>query len=75
MLKVNNNNLEKDVKELGLDSEVVDILRNNNINTVNDLWCLNRKRLKELGINDNSIKFIIIKLQLIGLDLNRKAYR
>ena len=45
------------------------------INKSNDLWCLNRKKLKEYGVVDADIKQIIIKLQLIGLDLNKKVYR
>ena len=75
MAKVNNSNLEKDIVELGLEKDVTDLLRSFEINKINDLWCLNRKKLKEYGVVDADIKQIIIKLQLIGLDLNKKVYR
>lgn len=75
MAKCVNKYLDEEIKVLDLDKEVVDILINNEIKTVNDLWCLNRKKLKELGVKDADIKQVIIKLQLIGLDLNKKVYR
>lgn len=75
MAKCVNKYLDEEIKILDLEKEVVDLLKENNINTVNDLWCLNRKKLKELGVKDPDIKQIIIKLQLIGLDLNKKVYR
>lgn len=75
MGKINNSYLEKDIKELDLENDLLNLLKENNINKVNDLWCLNRKKLKELGVKDNDIKLIIIKLQLFGLDLNKKVYR
>ncbi len=65
---------EKDISVLELDPKVNKILKENNINTVGDLWVLNKKKLKEIGIADSDIKFISIKLQLLGLDLNKKIY-
>lgn len=75
MAKCVNKYLDEEIKILDLEREVLDILKDNNINKVNELWCLNRKKLKELGVKDADIKQIIIKLQLIGLDLNKKIYR
>lgn len=75
MAKCVNKHLELDVKTLDLDHGVIEILNNNNINLINDLWLCTRKKLKEMGIKDTDIKQIIIKLQLIGLDLNKKVYR
>jgi hypothetical protein len=66
--------LEKDLSFLKLDSSVIEILNNNNINVINDLWCLNRKDLKALKISDKDIHNIIVKLQLNGLDLNKRKY-
>ena len=66
--------LEKDLSFLRLDSSVIEILNNNNINVINDLWCLNRKDLKALKISDKDIHNIIVKLQLNGLDLNKRKY-
>lgn len=65
---------EKDISVLELDPKLNKILKENNINTVGDLWVLNKKKLKEIGIVDLDIKFISIKLQLLGLDLNKKIY-
>ena len=66
--------LEKDIKELGLNNKINTTLKENNINTIEDLWCLKRKDLKGLKIADSDITLIIIKLQLYGLDLNKKVY-
>lgn len=41
---------------------------------VKDLWNLIRKNLKDLGLTDNEIKHITIKLQLHSIDLNKKIY-
>lgn len=75
MAKCVNKFLDENVKNLELDQEVIDLLKDNNINLINELWVCNRKKLKELGVKDADIKQIIIKLQLIGLDLNKKVYR
>ena len=66
--------LEKDLSFLKLDTKVIETLNNNNINVINDLWCLNRKDLKALEISDKDIHNIIVKLQLNGLDLNKRKY-
>ena len=66
--------LEKAIEELALDSKVLKILKDNNINTVEDIWVLKRKDLKDFGIKDSDITQITIKLQLYGLDLNKKIY-
>lgn len=66
--------VEKDINILDLDKELEDILRKNNIVTIGDIWIMNRKKLKELGFKDNDIKQITIKLQLLGLDLNKRIY-
>ena len=66
--------LDKDLSFLKLDTKVIETLNNNNINVINDLWCLNRKDLKALEISDKDIHNIIVKLQLNGLDLNKRKY-
>ena len=66
--------LEKDLSFLKLDSKIIETLNENNINNINDLWCLNRKDLKEFKISDKDIHNIIVQLQLNGLDLNKRKY-
>lgn len=66
--------IEKDIKILDLDKQISDLLKKNDIVTIENLWVLNRKKLKELGLKDNEIKQITIKLQLLGLDLNKRVY-
>jgi DNA-directed RNA polymerase alpha subunit len=66
--------LDKNIKILVLDEEILPVLKNNNIVNIRDLWVLNRKSLKNIKLNDKQINDIIIKLQLIGLDLNKKIY-
>lgn len=73
-MKKYNSNIEKSISVLDLEKETKDILKNNNISKIEDLWVLNRKKLKEMGISDTEIKQIVIKLQLLGLDLNKKMY-
>ena len=69
-----NNNLDNDINSLNISKKIVKILKENEIIKVYDLWIRNRKYLKNLGLSDNEIKEIIIKLELIGLDLNKKKY-
>ena len=67
-------NITENINALNLTSNVIKILQDNNINTINDLWLLTRKDLKKLGLTDKEIKQIVISLQLNGIDLNKKIY-
>ena len=64
--------LEKDINYLNFNKNISSILRENNVNKVYDLWQINKKTLKNIGMNKDDIKQIIIKLELHGLDLNKK---
>ncbi len=66
--------LDNDINYLKINPNVIDILKNNNINVVRDLWGLTRKDLKAFNISDKDIHNIIVKLQLNGLDLNKRKY-
>ena len=66
--------LEKGIEELSLDTKALKLLKENDIITVEDLWRKKRKDLKELNFSDSEITTIAIKLQLYGLDLNKKIY-
>lgn len=66
--------LEKGIEELSLDTKALKLLKENDIITVEDLWSKKRKDLKELNFSDSEITNIAIKLQLYGLDLNKKVY-
>lgn len=74
MAKKTNVYAENDIKTMDLDSEVLKILLDNDVKTVGALWEMNRKKLKAIGVKDSDIKQIIIKLQLLGLDLNKRIY-
>ena len=74
MAKRKNEYVESDIDILELDNDVINLLRDKGINTVGLLWTQTRKSLKTLGLKDSDIKQIIIKLQLLGLDLNKKIY-
>ena len=67
--------LNDNINILELDMNIINVLINNGINNVSDLYVLNRKKLKELGLSDSIINKISIKLQLLGLDLNGKKYQ
>lgn len=62
------------IDSLNIDDGISGVLKKNHVNIVEDLWSLKRKDLKLFGLNDSQISQIIIKLQLIGIDLNRKVY-
>lgn len=66
--------LDKELSYLKIDSKVIEVLNNNNIHLISDLWPLTRKDLKSLKISDKDIHNIIVKLQLNGLDLNKRKY-
>lgn len=66
--------LEKNILELELSTKVNKVLVDNEIIKIRDLWQMKRKDLKDLKISDSDINQITIKLQLVGLDLNKKIY-
>ena len=74
MAKRKNEYVESNIDILDLDSDIIKILLDNKIDTVGLVWSQTRKSLKSLGLKDSEIKQIIIKLQLLGLDLNKKIY-
>lgn len=66
--------LENNVDKLNIDNDILVILGNNNIYTVKNLWVLKREDLKKLNLSDNQINQIVIKMQLHGVDLNKRVY-
>ena len=66
--------LDNPIEDLVLKDSIIEVLKSNNINSIKDLWYLKRKDLKSFNLNDNEINQIIIKLQLKGIDLNKKVY-
>ncbi len=66
--------LKKNIEILNLDDSIIKKLKENNINIIEELWVINRHKLKDMNFKDNEINQIIIKLQLIGIDLNHKRY-
>ena len=65
--------LNKEINYLNLNPRIITILNNNDIIKVQDLWVQNRKKLKSFSLTDPEIKEIIIKLELHGMDLNKKT--
>ncbi len=66
--------LEKSISELGINEKIRKIFEQENLNQIKDVWNLKRKDLKELGLSDNEIHQVVVKLQLYGIDLNKKVY-
>ncbi|MBE6152449.1 MAG: hypothetical protein E7165_03975 [Firmicutes bacterium] len=66
--------LNQDIEILGLDISTLADLKNKNISLIKDLWVMNRRELKNIELTDCQINQIIIKLQLIGLDINKRSY-
>lgn len=71
---MNNLTSNKSIVNLGINNEIIAKLTINGIITIKDLWQLKRNDLKQIGLTDQDIKYIIIKLQLNSMDLNRKTY-
>lgn len=67
-------NLKKDIISLDLDDNIINKLKNNDISIIEELWKLKRIELKQLGITDSEINKISIKLELLGIGLNKKVY-
>ncbi len=66
--------LDSEIETLNIDSCTQNKLKINNIKYIKDLWILKRKDLKMINLTDKEINNIIVKLQLNGLDLNKKKY-
>ena len=64
----------KPINSLSLDKDLILKLKEVNINNLEDLWSLKRSDLKSKKFTNDEINKIIISLQLIGLDLNKRKY-
>lgn len=66
--------VSEEISKLGIDDSIISIFKSKDINTIAELWSLKRKDLKEMNFSSDQINHIIIKMQLKGMDLNRKKY-
>jgi len=66
--------LDSKIENLKVDIKIENKLKVNNINYIKELWILKRKDLKCINLTDKEINDIVVKLQLNGLDLNKKSY-
>jgi DNA-directed RNA polymerase alpha subunit len=66
--------LDGPISKLEMDQTILENLEANNIYTINDLWNLERKDLKDMGLSDSQINQVVIKMQLCGIDLNKRIY-
>ncbi|HHX16929.1 MAG TPA: hypothetical protein GX725_03380 [Mollicutes bacterium] len=66
--------INKNVSELELDADILEKLHSKKVYIIKDLWKLTRMDLKEFDLSDVQINQIIIKLQLCGIDLNKRVY-
>lgn len=64
--------IESNTKSLKLEKKSIKILEENNINTVEKLVFNTKTSLKKMGLSNEQISEIEIKLQLDGYDLNRR---
>lgn len=67
-------NVNEKINKLGIDDAIIKVFNSRDIMTINDLWSLKRKDLKDMNFSGEQINHIIIKMQLNGIDLNRKKY-
>lgn len=62
------------ISSLSLSKELINKLKDKELNYIEDVWVLKRIDLKNMCFSNDEINDIIISLQLIGLDLNKKKY-
>lgn len=67
-------NVNEKINKLGIDESIIKVFNSRDIVTINDLWGLKRKDLKNMDFSGEQINHIIIKMQLNGIDLNKKKY-
>ena len=60
------------LNDLNLQKAILDKLKLNDINSTEELLKMSRKELKLLGFSYEEINLIAIKLQLIGMNLNKR---
>lgn len=66
--------ISENIDILELDEVIINKLHKNNIYKIEEIWLLKRKDLKKMNLTDKEINYISIKLQLKGIDLNKKIY-
>lgn len=71
---MNNMNLNENIDVLDLNTKILDKLKKVQIDKIESLWKCKKEYLKEIGFTDNEISQIKIKLQLFGIDLNKRVY-
>lgn len=64
--------LNSNISDLSLDNDSLSKLNAANINKIYELCILDRKELKEYKLSVEQINNIIIRLQLLGLDINKR---
>ena len=62
------------LEDLKLTNDILNKMNKNNIRSIEDVWILKRTDLKQKGFSNEEINLIIIELELLGLDLNKKIY-
>lgn len=62
------------LEDLKLTNDILNKINKNNIRSIEDVWILKRTDLKQMGFSNEEINLIIIELELLGLDLNKKIY-
>ena len=62
------------LEDLKLTNDILNKMNKNNIRSIGDVWILKRTDLKQMGFSNEEINLIIIELELLGLDLNKKIY-
>lgn len=66
--------LSKKLDSIDISAKLIKKLNSKDINLVEDLWKISRNNLKDMDLTSDEINQIIIKMQLHGLDLNKKVY-
>lgn len=62
------------LEDLKFTNDILNKMNKNNIRSIEDVWILKRTDLKQMGFSNEEINLIIIELELLGLDLNKKIY-
>ena len=61
--------LKQSVERIDIDVRIIDLLKENGINTIKDICSKSKTDLKELTLSFQEINKIQVELQLLGLNL------
>lgn len=67
-------NLNDNINSLNLNKDIINKLYIHKVYLIKELWQTTRSELRTFELTNKDISEVVIRLQLLGLDLNKKLY-